>query len=121
MSKVLLASSDGETASILSAEIEAEGYEVEWVTDGLDAYEFVLSAAPSVLLLDRQLEIFSGLELCGRLREDPDAPKALPVYLLTDEPVDPHVLERAGATGVFPKTHPAGQLRDLLARHAGLD
>lgn len=121
MANILLATSDADLQSIIEAEVTALGYDLVWATDGLGAYDEALSAAPMLVLLDRRLEVFDGLEVCRRLREDPEVPDHLPVFLLTDEDLDPHTIEKARLTGIFPKTHGALETADLLAKYAALE
>jgi len=121
MASILLATSDADLQSVIEAEITSLGYDVVWATDGLGAYDEALSLAPMLVLLDRHLEIFDGLEVCLRLREDPEVADHLPIFLLTDEDIDPRMLERAGVTSVFPKTHSASEIADLLAQYAALE
>jgi len=68
-------------------------------------------------LLDTRLATFSGFEVCEMLRADPGVPHELPIFLLSDDEVNPHVRLHIGATGVFPKTHGAHELQELLSSH----
>lgn len=111
---VLIATEDSGAYAVLSAEVEALGFEPLWATDGHDAYELALAEEPCVVFADNVLSVFTGLELTARLREDPEIPRELPIYLLSDDALEPHVLERSGLTGVFPKTHSGDRLRELI-------
>jgi len=115
MANILLATGDTRLYDVLSAEIMAEGHTIIWVADGQQAYEQTLTGDPGLVLLDLNLPVFNALELCGMLRGDPGVPPALPVFLLTDEDIEVHRLEKSRATGLFPKTHGVHELRDLLA------
>jgi CheY-like chemotaxis protein len=81
---------------------------------GHTAFDTAIAHQPSVVLLDVNLPVHTGLELAALLRADPDLPRGLPVFLLTDDAVEPHTLERNGVTDVFPKTHDAAMLRELV-------
>jgi len=111
---VLIATEDSGAYAVLSAEVEALGFDALWATDGHDAYELVLAEEPCVVFADNVLAVFTGLELAARLREDPEVPRELPIYLLSDDALEPHVLERSGLTGVFPKSHSGDTLREMI-------
>ncbi len=115
MARILLATHDSGLFEIMAAELSGHGHEVIWAGDGQDAYATAVDETPNLVLLDMALPVFSGPELCAMLMEDPDIPAHLPIHLLTDEAIEPHLCERVGAAGVFPKTHEAHQLRDLVA------
>lgn len=115
---VLIATEDSGLYAVLSAEIEALGFEVHWATDGHDALEIALGESPCVVFTDVTLAVFNGMELCEHLRADPLVPRELPIYLLSDDALEPHALERVGVTGVFPKTHGGDALRELVVSAA---
>ena len=114
MAKILLATDDAELYTILSAEIEGEGHVCLWTVEGQEAYEIALNEQPDAVLLDVALDIFDGFECCTMLREDPDIPKELPILLLSDDSINPKLLERVHASGHFPKTHVAHELVGVL-------
>lgn len=114
MPVVLIATSDSALANIFSAELEALGHEPLWEADGHAAHRAALESQPDLVLLDVTLPVHTGLELAALLRKEPDLPAHLPVLLLTDDAIEPHALEKAGVTQVFPKTHEASALRELL-------
>jgi len=115
MAKILLATDDAELYAILSAEIEGEGHSCLWAVNGQDAYETATQEQPDAVLLDVALDIFDGFECCAMLREDPDIPKELPILLLSDDALNPKLLERVLASRHFSKTHITHELIDLLA------
>src|SRR5206468_1569009 len=59
--------------------LEREGYRALEAGDGDEAEALVLSASPSLVILDLMLPGTDGLELCRRIR----ARSALPVIMLT--------------------------------------
>jgi len=115
MARVLLATNDSTLIDILDAEMSGEGHDVLWATDGQAAYARAVAEMPNLVLADVALPVFNGFELCAMLTADPDVPARLPIHLLSDDAVEPHLRERVGAAGVFPKSHQAHQLRELLA------
>lgn len=115
MARVLIATEDATLQAVLAAECAGEGHDTLWALNGQEALELGTGSGPDLVFLDPVLAVFSGVEACGMLREDPEVPGGLPIFLLTDDDVNPHTLARCGATGVFPKTHAAAELRELLA------
>jgi len=119
MATILLATGDTGLYDVFAAELGGEGHDVIWATDGREAYDLALEQSPDLVFLDVSLPIFNALETCTMLRGDPDVPTTLPVVLLSDEDLDPHKIEKARATRLFPRTHLVQALRDLLAAHLG--
>lgn len=116
MDIVLLATSDAETGATLSAELEGLGYQAEWALDGFEACVAAAEHMPQAVILDRNLGVHTGLESAKRLREDPDIPPNLPIILLTDDDLDPHIRDGAGISGVIGKTHSLHELQELLSQ-----
>ncbi|MBP8131000.1 MAG: response regulator transcription factor [Candidatus Hydrogenedentes bacterium] len=117
MARIVIASTDGPSVAILSAELTAEGHDVAEALDGQDAYGMACDA--DLMFIDPNLPVFDGLELCAMIRSDPELPAALPLVLLASDAVDARKLESAGASCCFPKIHPAHELRELLAALLG--
>jgi DNA-binding response OmpR family regulator len=116
MAKILLATGDSALQSILEAELTGDGHELNWVTDGKEACDTALTLLPDVVFLDLTLPIFNGLETCVMMREDPELPARMPIILITDEEVNVRLLEKNRVTELFPKTHSANELRDLVVK-----
>lgn len=118
MATILLATEDNRCADVFAAELESAGHRVISAITGQEAYERTTADAPELVFVDTNLAIFNGFETCRILRADPAVTPQLPIYLLTETPVDPRLVEKAGLTGCFPKAHDTCVVRDLLAAHA---
>lgn len=118
MATVLIATMDSRAYDSLSSEIQGEGHEVLWASDGQEACE--LAARVELVFLDTALPVFSAYEAVALLRGDPDIPRALPVLLLSDDIPEPHEFERAGFTGQFRKSHSFCDVRELLSKYLGV-
>jgi CheY-like chemotaxis protein len=62
--------------------LESEGYEVVVACDGEEALGALASAVPSLIITDLQMPRLDGIQLCERLRTDPDT-ELVPIVVLT--------------------------------------
>lgn len=67
---------------LVSAVLEAEGYEVVTCSDGKEALEEVKKDRPDLILLDMMMPGVSGREVCENIRKDPET-KDLKIAFLT--------------------------------------
>ena len=118
MATILIATMDSTDYITLSAEIEGEGHDVLWASDGQEAIELTLAHRPAVAFIDTNLTLFNGFEVAEILRGDPDVPRDMPLLLFTDEAIDPHRFDAVGFTEHFPKTHAYQAVREILSRFA---
>jgi len=119
MTRVLIAGEPGNTLDVLEAELLGQGIEVVVAVTGQEAYESALREKPNAVFLAARMPVFDGLTTCRMLRDDPDVPPDLPVFVLSENAVDVKSLERAEVTEVVHPRHEASELRELLARHLG--
>lgn len=80
--KILVVDDSIHNADVISAQLIAEGYEVEKVYDGEAALEKVKGIKPDLVLLDVLMPRLNGYEVCRRLKEY-DETKFVPVILVT--------------------------------------
>lgn len=81
--RILVAEDDEALSVLVTYNLEAAGYEVRAVADGLDALEQVGSWQPDLLVLDWMLPGLSGVDLCRRLRARGGNMSDVPVLMLT--------------------------------------
>jgi DNA-binding response OmpR family regulator len=62
--------------------LKKAGYEVEITTDGEEAWNAIQNRKPDLLITDCQMPRLTGLELIGRLRNNPQTAD-IPVFMLT--------------------------------------
>ncbi len=110
--KILIIEDDESLAKGLKLNLKAEGYEVDWASDGLQGLRKAMSAAPDLIILDLMLPKMQGLEVCRRIREKK---LRVPIIMLTakGEEVDKVVGLEIGADDYITKPF---SLRELLAR-----
>jgi two-component system alkaline phosphatase synthesis response regulator PhoP len=91
--------------------IEQDGYTVESTTDGLDAYNRIITNPPALVVLDLMLPSMDGLEICRRVRAQSD----IPIIMLTarSDDIDKIVGLELGADDYLTKPF---NPRELMAR-----
>jgi two-component system cell cycle response regulator len=62
--------------------LEASGYEVTWVRDGMSVFRVAKTQPIDVILLDRVLPDMDGNRVCSWLKQD-DHTRAIPIIMLT--------------------------------------
>jgi phosphate regulon transcriptional regulator PhoB len=98
----------------LAYNLEKEGHEVLKAYDGERAMQIVRSKAPDLLILDLMLPGIQGLEVCKRLRQDPET-ASIPIIMLTAKgaEIDKIVGLEVGADDYITKPF---SVKELLAR-----
>jgi two-component system, OmpR family, response regulator RegX3 len=111
MPKLLLVEDEKSIAEGLAITLEAEGFQVAWVKDGLDAIPAWERVRPDLVVLDLMLPGMSGTEICRTLRSRSD----VPIIMLTarDAEVDRVVGLELGADDYVTKPF---STRELVAR-----
>jgi two-component system phosphate regulon response regulator PhoB len=80
--RIMVVEDEEALGTLLSYNLEAEGYEVEVIPRGDEADIRLQERVPDLLVLDWMLPGVSGIELCRRLRMRPQTER-LPVIMLT--------------------------------------
>jgi class 3 adenylate cyclase len=92
-----------ENVRLLTAVLEAHGYDIVSATDGRTALELAVSAKPDLVLLDVMMPQPDGYAVCRRLREQEET-AVLPVIMLTaSEGSEKKKAVEAGADDFIPK------------------
>jgi two-component system, OmpR family, phosphate regulon response regulator PhoB len=79
---ILIVEDEEALTLLLRYNLEAAGYEVDTVARGDDADLRLKETNPDLIILDWMLPGLSGIELCRRLRAQPDT-RQLPIIMLT--------------------------------------
>ena len=122
--RVLVVDDDEGVRTAVTWALEAEGFEVVTVDNGLAAMEAIDAAPPSLVILDLSLPGLSGLDILRRLRTDEERAGGfrLPVIVLSgrDSETDRIVGLDLGADDYLVKPFSTGELaaraRSLLRR-----
>ena len=109
--RVLVADDDPDILKIVAANLRAEGFEVDAVSNGLEAQARAVRTLPDLIVLDVTMPGRDGLEVLTALRARPDT-RDIPVVLLTARSSDSDVWEgwKAGAAYYLTKPFETDQL-----------
>jgi len=102
--RVVMADDDPVSRLLAARALEALGYEVEQVSDGIEALEAIERDRPDLVILDLEMPRLGGFEACEQLRRGPET-RAIPVLIatgLTDTETIDQAL-RAGASDFIKK------------------
>ncbi len=80
--RVVAVEDDKDILELITYNLEREGYEVTGATTGEDGIDAARSEKPDLILLDLMLPGIDGLEVCRRLKADPDTAH-IPVVMVT--------------------------------------
>ena len=109
---ILIADDEANILLLLEMELQADGYETICCNDGSEALAKIRETTPAVVLLDWNMPVITGLDVCRRLRETGNA---LPVIMITarDEMDDKIAALESGADDFISKPF---NIREVLAR-----
>ena len=112
--KVLVVDDEKDITALVAYHLEREGFRVLQAHDGLQALELVKRERPHLLVLDLMLPHLSGLDVCRRLRKEPDTAR-LPILMLTAKAEETDKILGLELGGDDYLTKPFGP-RELVAR-----
>ena len=83
--RILVVDDEPQILRFLRATLSGHGYEVTTAPDGETALAELHGRLPALVLLDLGLPGIDGLEVCRRLRRDPERPewRTLPIVILS--------------------------------------
>ena len=82
MPKVLIVDDVPDNVELLACALEDEGYEVVKAYNGIEAIEVARSTEPDVIVLDIRMPGIDGIEVCRRLKADPEL-RPIPVIMVS--------------------------------------
>lgn len=80
LAKILIVEDERKIARFVELELKHEGYEVAIAGDGQTGFDMAMSEDIDLVILDVMLPVFSGIEVCKRIRE---AGSDIPIIMLT--------------------------------------
>ena len=79
---ILIADDEPNQLELLAFNLTQEGFIVHRAHDGKDALEKIEEINPDLVILDWMMPVYSGIDLCRKLRERPET-RELPVIMLS--------------------------------------
>lgn len=80
--KILLIEDEGDIASLIQLQAELEGYKIIIESDGLNGFIAVEREHPDVIVLDIMLPGMNGLDVCRKIRKNPDL-NNIPIVIIS--------------------------------------
>jgi len=80
--KILIVDDEPFCVKVLQRRLEYNDYEVIVASDGEEALAKTRSERPDLILLDLMLPLLNGVEVCSRLKADPDL-QQIPIIVCT--------------------------------------
>ncbi|MBI3756184.1 MAG: response regulator [Deltaproteobacteria bacterium] len=80
--RILIVDDDKANVKLLSAKLEADGYEMDSAYNGIEALQRVEGFNPDIILLDIMMPKMDGYEVCRRLKAS-EKTKYIPIVMLT--------------------------------------
>lgn len=112
--KILIIEDEVNIIELLRYNLEANGYSVEFATDGLKGLEYVKTYQPHLLLLDLMLPGLDGVEVCKKMKQS-ELTEQIPIIMLTAKSTETDKVLglEIGADDYLTKPF---SIRELLAR-----
>ncbi len=113
---VLVVDDDAAVRELVATVLEEEGYAVCTAASGSEALAVAWREQPAVVVMDVAMPGLDGLSACRRMRAD-ERLAALPVVLMSSQPVAGDELCRCRADNFLPKPFDITRLVDEVERH----
>jgi CheY-like chemotaxis protein len=112
---VLVVDDDEAVRELVAIILGEEGYAVRTAASGSEALSVAQQEQPAVVLMDVNMPGLDGLSACRRLRAD-ERLAALPVVLMSSQPIPRDELRRCRADNFLPKPFDITELVDEVER-----
>jgi len=117
--RILIVDDDPEIREAMSVIVASAGYEIAAAANGREALADPLAEGrrpPGLMLVDLQMPVMSGWELCAALKRDPRL-GSIPIVLLSAAPDLEEEAAALGVAGYLKKPIHADALLDAIAAH----
>jgi DNA-binding response OmpR family regulator len=113
--KILFVDDNPTDRAFVAKILTKNDFNVLLAEDGAQGLKMIREEKPDLIILDILLPHISGIELCKKIKENPDSQK-IPVIFYTslDSPKDMINYTSYGAQDYFPKTMPPEELVDEI-------
>ena len=95
---ILIVDDSRTTLEVIKVHLMSLGYEFVSAANAADAYELARQLHPDVIISDLAMPVMNGIELCQRIRADPEL-QTIPFVVVTAKKED-HIRRDAFAAGV---------------------
>ena len=118
--RILIVDDDEPLATVLTYALRNEGYQEDWVNDGMKALSYLGINRPDLIVMDIQLPGMDGLEVTRKLKEQP-ATADIPVIAVTSYAMkgDREKALAAGCAGYVTKPIDKYTFIQEVAAHVG--
>jgi DNA-binding response OmpR family regulator len=89
--RILVVDDDKNVVQIIAVNLRYEGLEVIEAYDGEEALAKVAAEKPDLILLDIMMPMMDGIEVCRRLKKNPQT-ASIPIIMLTAKTMDGDML-----------------------------
>jgi diguanylate cyclase (GGDEF)-like protein len=118
---ILVVDDVSDNLQLIALILEKRGYETTFATNGQQALERVQSAKPDLILLDFMMPQMNGLEVCERLKANPELAE-IPIIFLTASHEHEHLIQafEKGAVDYITKPFSTPELLARVRTHLEL-
>ena len=114
--KILFVDDEPDVMRVALFRLKKAGYEVATAVNGQEALDLVQQIIPDLLLIDIRIPIFTGLEVCKKVKSD-EKLKHIPVILFTASVQDMDIkVKEVGADGYLLKPFNPEQLLEKVKK-----
>lgn len=101
---LLLIEDEEDIAALIKLQADISGYKLHVETDGINGYRAIEREKPDLVILDLMLPGMNGLDICRKMKHNPDL-KSIPVVILSakNEELDMVLGLELGADDYVPK------------------
>jgi two-component system alkaline phosphatase synthesis response regulator PhoP len=110
--KILMADDEENILKLAGGALEELGYEVFTANNGAAAFEKALIEKPDLIILDRNMPVMEGTEVCRKLKDNEEM-KNVPVIFLTARDEEKEMIEglKLGACDYLTKPFSLAELK----------
>lgn len=92
MSKIVVADDDQDMLALIQNTLQFRGHEVVTARDGQQAWQLVLGEKPEAIILDVNMPVINGFDVCRRIKADPRTRHIAVMFLTAREDVSDKVM-----------------------------
>jgi two-component system alkaline phosphatase synthesis response regulator PhoP len=118
---ILVADDESHILHVVSLKLSNAGFRVITARDGAEAYDLAVQEKPDLLITDYHMPHLSGIELCQKLKQNPET-ASIPAVMLTARGYDlePGDTDQSGILRMLSKPFSPRQLLTTVNEVLGL-